>query len=275
MRANALGEYLLARREQICPADVGLVAGTRRRVAGLRREEVATLAGISCAYYLRLEQGQDTHPSGQVVDAIARALQLDLKATEYLHRLANATDSRRPQSDEDTVAESLCQLMDQLPVPVVVGNRYLDVLAANACARALSPGYEPGGNLMRFVFVAPVARDFYVDWDAVADIAVSEFREVAGTDHGDPRLCALIDELSAHSPRFRELWARADVGYRTGPMHFRHPQLGELHLHRTRLRVPHSNGQHLLVYHAEPGSESARALDALRARPKGFEPPTF
>jgi transcriptional regulator with XRE-family HTH domain len=275
VRANALGDYLRARREQLRPEDVGLVAGTRRRVAGLRREEVATLAGISSAYYLRLEQGQDSRPSGQVVDALARALLLDVKATEYLQRLATATDRRRPQSAEDTVAESLCQLMDQLPVPVVVGNRYLDSLAANASARALSPGYEPGGNMLRWVFVAPSARDFYVHWDAITDIAVCEFREVAGTDLGDPRLCALIDELSAHSPRFRELWARADVGYRTGPLDFRHPKLGELHLHRTRLRVPHSNGQHLLIYHAEPGSESAQALEALRAGPKGLEPPTF
>ena len=119
--------------------------------------------------------------------------------------------------------------------------------------------------MLRWVFVAPSARDFYVHWDAITDIAVCEFREVAGTDLGDPRLCALIDEL----------WARADVGCRTGPLDFRHPKLGELHLHRTRLRVPHSNGQHLLIYHAEPGSESAQALEALRAGPKGLEPPTF
>jgi transcriptional regulator with XRE-family HTH domain len=275
VRANALGDYLRARREQICPEDVGLVARVRRRVTGLRREEVATLAGISSAYYLRLEQGQDTRPSKQVVEALARALLLDLKATEYLHRLATATDNRRPLTAEDTVSESLCQLIDQLPVPVVVGNRYLDALAANACARALCPGYEPGGNMLRWVFVVPAARDFYVHWDAITDIAVSEFREVAGTDLGDPRLCALIDELSAHSPRFRELWARADVGYRTGPLDFRHPRLGELHLHRTRLRVPHSDGQHLLAYHAEPGSESAQALATLRAHPNGLEPPAF
>jgi transcriptional regulator with XRE-family HTH domain len=262
-----LGDYLRARREQLCPEEVGLVAGTRRRVAGLRREEVATLAGISGAYYLRLEQGRDTHPSGQVVEAIARALLLDPKATEYLHRLANATGSSRPQSVEDTVADTLCQLIDQLPVPVAVGNKYFDTLASNPPARALSPGLEPGENLLCWVFLDPAARDLYVDWDRVTDIAVSEFREVAGTDLGDPRLCAMIDELSAHCPRFRELWARADVGYRPGPMHIRHPQLGDLHLHRTRLSVPHADGQHLLVYHAEPGSESAEALEALRARP--------
>jgi transcriptional regulator with XRE-family HTH domain len=266
-RANALGDYLRARREQICPEDVGLVAGVRRRVAGLRREEVATLAGISNAYYLRLEQGQDTRPSGQVVEALAQALLLDPKATEYLHRLANATDIRRPQSVEDTVAEQLCQLIDQLPVPIIVGNRYMDALAANASARAFSPAMvPPGGNMLRWVFADPAARDFYFDWDVVADIVVCEFREVAGTDLGDPRLCAMIDELSAHSPRFRELWARADVGYRPDPIHIRHPLLGELHLRRTRLRVPHSDGQHLLIYHAEPGSESAQALETLRER---------
>ena len=266
VRANALGDYLRARREQLCPEDVGLVAGMRRRVAGLRREEVATLAGISSAYYLRLEQGRDTRPSEQVVEALARALLLDLKATEYLHRLANGADNRRPRSADDTVAESLCQLIDQVPVPVILGNRYMDALAANACARALSPGLCAGRNLLHWVFVDPAARDFYVHWDVVTDIVVSEFREVAGTDLGDPRLRAMIDELSAHSPRFRELWARADVGYRPDPIDIRHPQLGELHLHRTRLRVPHSDGQHILIYHAEPGSESAQALETLRSR---------
>ena len=276
VRANALGEYLLARREQLRPEDVGLVAGTRRRVAGLRREEVATLAGISNADYLRLEQGQDTNPSVQVVDALARALLLDLKATEYLHRLANATDSSRPQSAEDTVAESLCQLIDQLPVPVSVGNRYFDALASNASARAFSPALvPPRGNMLRWVFADPAARDFYIHWDVVTDIVVCEFREVAGTDLGDPRVCAMIDELSAHSPRFAELWARADVGYRPDPIDIRHPQLGDLHLHRTRLRVPHSNGQHILIYHAEPGSESAQSLRGTSSAPEGIRTPNL
>lgn len=275
MRANALGEYLQARREQLRPEDVGLVAGARRRVAGLRREEVATLAGISSAYYLRLEQGKDTRPSEQVVEALARALLLDLKATEYLHRLAIGMGSRRPQPASDTVAESLCQLIDQVPVPVILGNCYMDVLAANACARALAPGFTPGRNLLQWVFVDPAARDFYVNWDRVTDIIVSELREVAGTDLGDPRLRATIDDLCASSPRFRELWARAGVGYQPGPMDLHHPHVGDLHLHRTRFWVPHSNGQHLLIYHAEPGSESARALEALGARPEVFETPTF
>ena len=110
----------------------------------------------------------------------------------------------------------------------------------------------------------PAARELYVDWDPATEIAVSGLREVAGIDMGDPRLRALIEELSAASPRFRELWARADVGYRAGVIHMRHPEVGDLHLHSNRLSVTHSRGQHLLIYHAEPGSQSAKALEQLR-----------
>jgi transcriptional regulator with XRE-family HTH domain len=265
-RANALGDYLRARREQVRPEDVGLVAGARRRVPGLRREELAMLAGVSAAYYLRLEQGRDTHPSAQVVDALARVLQLDDNGIDYLHRLASETGTRRPRSTQETVANRLHELIDQFPTPAVVMNRYEVVLAANACARALSPGFTPGQNFLRWLLLEPAARELYVDWNAVTNIAVSESREVAGNDLGDPRLRALIDELSGASQRFRELWARADVGYHTGIINMRHPQVGELHLHRNSLTVPHSNGQHLLIYHAEPGSETADALEQLRAR---------
>jgi hypothetical protein len=228
----------------------------------LRREEVATLAGISSAYYLRLEQGRDTRPSGQVVEALAQALRLDRKATEYLQRLASSTGGRPPQSTVQTVTQRLRQMIDQIPVPAVVCNRYMDVLAANPCARALSPGTAPGRNRMCSLFLDPAVRGLYVNWDEVTDIAVCEFREAAG-DLDDPRLRALIDELSAGSERFRELWARADVGYSTGFVHMRHPDAGDLRLHRTRLTVPHSGGQMLLIYHAEPGSESAKKLRSL------------
>jgi transcriptional regulator with XRE-family HTH domain len=256
---------LHARREQLRPEDVGLSAGARRRVPGLRREEVAMLAGISSAYYLRLEQGRDTHPSGQVVDALARTLRLDPKATEYLHRLASATGSRQPQSAQETGGDRLRQLIDQLPMPANVANKYMDVLAANPCARVLSPGWTPGKNFLCWLLRDPAARQLYVNWDEATHITVCEFREVIGTDLDDPRLRALIDGLSADSHRFRELWARADVGYSTGIIHMRHAQAGDLHLHRNRLSVPHSGGQHLLIYHAEPGSESARALEELRS----------
>ncbi len=110
----------------------------------------------------------------------------------------------------------------------------------------------------------PAARDLYVDWDEATDVAVSGLREAAASDPDDPRLRLLIDELSSVSERFRELWARADVGYRVGVIHMRHPKVGDLYLHRNRFNIPHSGGQHLLIYRAEPGSESAAALDALR-----------
>jgi transcriptional regulator with XRE-family HTH domain len=264
-KASALGEYLRARREQVRPEDVGLTAGARRRVAGLRREELATLAGISSAYYLRLEQGRDTRPSAQVVDALARALRLDGNATEYLHRLASAPASRQPHSAEESVANGLDHLIDQFPMPAIVASRCQDVLAANPCAQALSPGFKRGQNFLRWRLLDPAARELYVDWDEATEIAVSGLRDVVGSDVSDPRLRALIDDLSAASQRFRELWARADVGYRPGIVHMRHPQVGELFLHRSSLNVPHSGGQHLLIFYAEPGSESAKALEELRS----------
>ena len=138
------------------------------------------------------------------------------------------------------------------------------MLAANPIARALSPGFAPGQNFLRWRLVDPAAREFFVDWDEATDVAVSGLREVAGSASDDPRMRALIDELSAASPRFRELWARADVGYRAGITHMRHPDVGDLYLRRNRLSVPHSGGQHLIIFRAEPGSPSAKALQALR-----------
>ena len=150
-------------------------------------------------------------------------------------------------------------------MPAIVANRYQDVLAANAIARALSPGYAPRNNFLRWRLADPAAKEFFVDWDEATDIAVSGLREVAGSAPDDPRMRALIDELSAKSARFRELWVRADVGYRTGITHVRHPVVGELYLHRNRLSVPNSGGQHLIVFYAVPGSPTERALQELRS----------
>lgn len=265
MKSNALGDYLRSRREQVRPEDVGLVAGARRRVAGLRREELALLAGISADYYLRLEQGRDKNPSAQVLDALARALQLDIKGTEYLHQLAFPAGNHGEQADPEVVADGLDDLIDQFPMPAVVASRYQDVLAANALARALAPAFQPGQNFLRWRLLDPAAREFFVDWDEATEIAVSGLREVAGSAPDDPRMHRMIDELISASPRFRELWARADVGYRPGIAHLRHPVVGELYLHRNRLHVPHSGGQHVIVFRADPGSPSARALERLRA----------
>ena len=261
--ANALGDYLRARREHVRPEDVGLVPGTRRRVAGLRREELALLAGISSDYYLRLEQGRDKHPSAQVIDALARALRLDVKASEYLHQLASP-NARRDFYGVEAVADGVTELIDQFSMPAIVASRYQDVLAANAIACALSPGFTPGQNFLRWRLFDPAAREQFVDWDEATDVAVSGLREAAGSDPHDPRLRALVDELSCTSERFRELWARAEVGYRTGVIHMRHPRVGDLYLHRNRFNIPHSGGQHLLTYRAEPGSDSEAALEALR-----------
>jgi transcriptional regulator with XRE-family HTH domain len=265
VKANALGDYLRARREQVQPEDVGLVAGSRRRVAGLRREELALLAGISSDYYLRLEQGRDKNPSAQVLDALARALRLDIKATEYLHQLAGSTGGRRDHSGVEAAADGTEELIEQFMMPAIVASRCLDVLAANRIARALSPGFAPGRNFLSWRLLDPAARDLYVDWDEATDVAVSGLREAAGSDPGDPRVRSLITELTAASARFQELWARADVGYRVGVMHMRHPLVGDLYLHRNRFNIPHSGGQHMLTFRAEPGSDSAKALDALRS----------
>src|SRR5215813_2338805 len=177
VKANALGDYLRARREQLRPDDVGLVAGSRRRVAGLRREELAMLAGISADYYLRLEQGRDKHPSAQVLDALARALRLDIKATEYLHQIASPSSARREQ---EALPDGTQELIDQLPMPAIVASRCLDVLLANDVAQALSEGFVPGTNFLRWRLLEPAAREFFVNWDDATEVAVSGLREAAG-----------------------------------------------------------------------------------------------
>jgi transcriptional regulator with XRE-family HTH domain len=263
-RANALGDYLRARRDQVRPEDVGLVPGGQRRAPGLRREELAMLAGISAEYYLRLERGRAKKPSPQIIDALARALQLDIKAGEYLRQLASPTVGHTDHPDPGTVAQAADELIHQMPMPAIVANKYLDVLAANPIARALSPGFEPGRNFLCWRLFDPAARDLYVDWEEATEVAISGLREAAGSDLGDPRLQSLIPELSSGSARFRELWARADVGFPPNVFHMRHPAVGELHLHPHRFIIPHSGGQQLVTYRADPGSDSARALEKLR-----------
>jgi transcriptional regulator with XRE-family HTH domain len=223
------------------------------------------LAGISAEYYLRLEVGRDKNPSAQVLDALARALRLDIEATRHLHELASPTTSRWDRSGLGAVAEEADELIDELRFPAIVANRYLDVLAANPIARALSPEYAIGENLLRWRLLGSGARELYVNWDTATENLVSGLREVTVSDLDDPRLRALIDELAAGSQRFRELWARADVGHRVGVLHMRHPQVGDLYLHRNRFDIPHSGGQRMMAYRAKPGSPSARALEELRS----------
>jgi transcriptional regulator with XRE-family HTH domain len=261
--ANALGDFLRARRQQVQPEDVGLAPGARRRVAGLRREELAMLAGISAEYYLRLEVGRDKHPSPQVIDALARALRLDGKATEHLRHLVGPPGGDTPELEIEAYA--LAQVIEQISIPAVLVNRYLDVLAANPLARALSPGFAPGQNALRWRLLDPAARELYVDWDDATELLVNGLRDISGPYPNDPRMQELIAELSSASERFRELWSRAKVGYWPGIHHLRHPLVGDLYLRRHRLNAPYPGGDHVVMYRADPGSDSAKALEKLRS----------
>jgi transcriptional regulator with XRE-family HTH domain len=265
---NLIGEYLRARRELIQPADVGLpqLAG-RRRVPGLRREEVAMLAGVSADYYVRLEQGRDQHPSAQVLDALARALQLDGDAIAHLHSLAAPAARRRRRSSprRERVPAGIVQLISSWhETPGYVYGRYMDVLAANSLATALAPYYTPGENLVRTTFLDPRIRHRYEDWDRAAAATVAALRALVGPDADDPQLNELVGELSVRSERFRQLWARHDARpKRSGVTKIHHPQLGALELSYEKLPIPDADRQTLCIYHAAPGSASAQALTLL------------
>jgi transcriptional regulator with XRE-family HTH domain len=271
---NSLGDYLRARRELVRPEDVGLVPGGRRRVPGLRREELALLAGISSDYYLRLEQGRDHSPSAQVVDALARALQLDADASSYLHELARPRPRRAPRPRAERVPAGIAQLLDSLPIPAFVQGRYMDILASNAIARALSPSFTPGVNVLRALFLNPADRELHQDWERATNDVVASMRVGIGPEAAaDPHLASLVGELSLRSERFRKLWARHDVKSRTGgTSHLLHPIVGTLHLRREKLSINGTDGQILLIYHAEPGSETAQALALLGSYSAGETP---
>jgi len=265
---NALGEYLRARRELIDPALAGLPVVGVRRTPGLRREEVATLAGISADYYLRLEQGRDRNPSPQVLEALARVLRLDDTATEHLLSLTAARPAAAARrARREVVPVGIRQLLDVINVPAFVESRSFEVLAANKLAQAISPNIRPGHNRLRSIFLDPDEQDLYPDWEKTARGMVGGFRASVGQDVDDPRIAQLVGELSLASEPFRRVWARHDVKALTGGiLRLRHPDLGMLELRREKLPLADSGGQILALYHAESGSASARALDLLRAR---------
>ena len=261
--SNALGDFLRARRELVRPADVGLAGGGVRRVPGLRREEVAMLAGISAEYYLRLEQGRDRTPSAQVVDALARVLRLDAEGAAHLMELAERKPHRAARGTE-RVPAGIELLLQTLNVPAFVVNRYRDVLAANQLAVALSPLMRPGTNRLIVLFTDPLAAVYHPDLGSNAASVVAQLRAEMGTDTDDPRLQSLIGELSLKSEQFRRLWARHDI--RRGGSEsslIRHPHVGDLDLRREKLAVVGTEGLQLVIYHAEPGSPSADNLTLL------------
>ena len=263
---NRIGQFLRARRERVRPEDVGLPDFGRRRVPGLRREELATLAGVSADYYVRLEQGRERHPSEQVIDALARALRLDDDATAHLHDLARPEPRRRrARKRAERVRPELLRLMEAWAhTPALITGRHVDVLAANSLATAMHGGFAPGNNLVRTLFLDPAARERYPDWDDVARDTVAALRASVGPDLDDPHLTDLVGELSLKSERFRSLWARHDVREKThGTKRFVHPQVGELTLHYETFAVAGTSGQVLSVYHADPGSPTEQALALL------------
>lgn len=262
-RHNLLGEFLQARRARVRPDEAGLAAHGRRRVAGLRREELAELAGISVQYLTRLEQGVDRHPSAQVVDALARALRLDPDAAGHLRALASLPSE---PSGPGEVGADVQRLLDSWgDSPAYVRDRRFDVLAANRAAMALSPMYGPGRNLVRDVFLDPAARGLFPDWPEIAEQTVAALRATA--DPTDPPTAALVAELRRHD-EFRALWARYDVRpSRNETKRFHHPACGPLTLRRQTLAIAGAGDQVIIVYQPEPGSPSARALaDLLHPR---------
>lgn len=262
---NTLGEYLRARRELVTPESAGIPQAGLRRVPGLRREEVAMLAGISADYYLRLEQGRDRHPSVQVLESLARVLRLDEDATAYLLSVGSEKPRRtRRRPRKETVPQGIRKLVDSLPMPVFVEGRYFDVLAANSPAAALSPRLVAGRNRLRDVFLDPAERALYPSWEDATSGLLAGFRESVGTDTDDPRFIELVGELSLASDRFRKLWARHDVRVREGEsVTLDHPQVGSLTLNREKLAIGGTAGQLLVVYHADRGSEDAGKLALL------------
>ena len=267
-RAQHLGEFLRARRDRITPEDVGLPRYGRRRVEGLRREELALLAGVSTDYLVRLEQGRDHHPSTQVLDALARALQLDEHATTHLHALAHPAPARpRRKTKAERAPDGIVQLLASWPAtPAFVHGRLMDVLAANPLAHTLSPIYTPGVNLVRATFLDPGVRDLYGEgWLKIAQSVVSHLRAQVGARPEDRALEDLVGQLSVRSEEFRRMWARHDVRPRAsgGITRLEHPQVGRLELRYEKLAIAGGEGVTLVIYHAEPDSSSVQSLQLL------------
>jgi transcriptional regulator with XRE-family HTH domain len=262
---NTLGAYLRARRELVTPQQAGIPDVGVRRVPGLRREEVAMLAGISADYYLRLERGRDRNPSVQVLDSIARVLQLDDDHLAYLLSLVvEAPRRHRRRARAETVPAGALKLLDSLAQPAFIEDRYFDVLASNDLARALSPRLAAGSNQLRDMFLDPAEQALYPGWTDYTECFIANLRQAVGTDIDDPRFIDLVGELSLDSPLFRQLWARHEVrGQRGGLIRLDQPEVGGLTLNRERLEISGTVGLMLVVFHPDAGSDDADKLALL------------
>ncbi|MEV4922916.1 helix-turn-helix transcriptional regulator [Streptomyces roseoverticillatus] len=268
-----LSEFLRSRRARLQPAEVGLTPyGGRRRVPGLRREELAQLAGVSVAYYTRLEQGHGQNVSTAVLDAIADALRLTSAERDHLtHLVRPSVKKTRPcrPARPQRVRPSMQHLMDSMEnTPAYVVGRRLDIIAWNRLACALLGDFDamPAGqrNLAWQIFLEPATRELYTEWEKKAADVVAFLRLDAGRCPEDPHLAALVGELSVKSPEFRSLWAAHNVedkGFGVKKLH--HPVVGPLTLSYETLVLPADQDQKLITYHAEPGSPSAESLRIL------------
>jgi transcriptional regulator with XRE-family HTH domain len=266
-------EFLASRRARITPQQAGLPAyGGTRRVPGLRRAEVALLAGVSPDYYVRLERGNLSGASDSVLDAIARALQLDEAERAHLFdlaRAANTTPRARRRTTPQQVRPGVQQLLDAMTdAPAFVRNGRLDILAANRLGQAVyAPVFDTAirpANLARFAFLDPRATDFYPDWDAAANTTVNILRIEAGRTPHDRALSDLVGELATRSDDFRTRWAAHNVRlHHTGVKHFRHPIVGEVILSFEAMPLPTDPGLTLTALSAEPGSPTQDALKLL------------
>ena len=268
---NDIAEFLTSRRARITPEQAGLPTYGKRRVPGLRREEVASLAGVSIDYYRRLERGNVTGASDSVLEALARALQLDDAERAHLHDLARAANrvaSKPRRQAQQRVRPVVQRILDSMATPAVLRNTRVDYLAANRLGRALyAPLFESReqpANSARFVFLDPAALDFYADWERAATDLVAHLRSEAGRNPYDRGLSDLVGELSTRSDEFRTRWGAHNVRFhRTGTKRLHHPVVGDLDLSYETMELSADAGLNVSVYTAEPGTASQQALDLL------------
>lgn len=259
-----LGGFLRTRRSRVDPAAAGIPIDNRRRVEGLRREEVAHLSGVSVDYYVRLEQGRATQPSGQVLDALARVLGLDDTELGHLYRLARQR-RHRAKSPSGRLRPELLRVLDLvLDAPALIMNHRLDVVAGNRLAGLLYGREVSGLNTARHLFLEESECGLYAEWEKCSLDVVGHLRLAAGRYPDDPGLASLIGELAMGSERFRRLWARADVRARThGRKAYRHPLVGLLELHQENFALPDESGMELIVLSAAPGTSAEDGLRLL------------
>ena len=270
--STELSQFLTSRRAKVTPEQAGLPSYGQRRVPGLRREEVASLAGVSVEYYKRLERGNATGASDQVLEALADALRLDDAERAHLFDLARATSPTAPRGRgrpiQQRVRPAVQRILDSIIAPATVSNMRCDYLGANQLGRALyAPlfeSHEQPPNSARFTFLDPTAQEFFLDWEKAAKDLVAALRSMAGRNPYDRALSDLVGELSTRSDAFRTWWAAHNVRYhQTGTKRLHHPLVGDLELNYEVMELSADAELRLAIFTAEPGSRSQDALNLL------------